>query len=341
MRWIGYLLLIVAVLQPAIPVAAQTVQLKIATMAPEGTGWVAEGRKAAEEIAERTADRVKIRFYPGGTMGNDQAVLRKMRIGQLHGGAIMSGSLSAFVPSAELYNLPLLFHDYDEVDAVRQRFDGRLIQMLDDAGYVVFGFVETGFVYLMSSKPTRSFEDLAGRKTWLPEGDSISKAISDAAGLSPVPLSVSDVMTGLQTGLVDTVAAPPVGAVALQWFTRAKYVTDLPITYVCGAIVVSKKAFSRIKPEDQEVVREVMAKAAASLDAGARADNADARKALVAQGVTFVDPTEETKTRWYEMADEATRALIAAQDYDAEFLAEIQAALAEHRARETSDETGD
>jgi len=333
MTTIRRLVLSVAILSVGQMVAAQTVQLKIATLVPEGTAWVVEARKAAAEIAERTSDRVKMRIYPGGSMGNDQAVLRKMRIGQLHGGAIMAGSMSAVVPSAELYSLPMLFHDFAEVDLVRGEFDQRIINMLDEAGYVVFGFVETGFVYLMSAKPTRTFEDLAGRKTWLPEGDNISKAISDAAGLSPVPLSISDVMTGLQTGLVDTVAAPPMGAVALQWFTRAKFVTDLPISYVCGAIVVSKKAFNRISPEDQKVVSEVMGNAAAILDTGARDDNNEARKALQAQGVSFVDPTAETRTRWYQMAEEATQTLIKAQGYDSTLLADIQTVLANHRSQ--------
>jgi len=333
MRTLRFSFLLIVLLAASQWVAAQQVQLKIATIAPEGSAWVVEARKAAEEIAQRTSDRVKVRIYPGGSMGTDQAVLRKMRIGQLQGGAIIAGSLAVTVPSAELYNLPLLFHDHGEVDWVRQRFDQRLIDMLGEEGYVVFGFVETGFVYLMSSKPTRTFEDLAGRKTWLPEGDSVSRAISDAAGLSPVPLSISDVMTGLQTGLVDTVAAPPMGAVALQWFTRAKYVTNLPITYLYAAIIVSKKAFDRMSPEDQAVVSEVMGEAAATLDAGARADNSEARKALEAQGVVFIDPTEETRERWYQMAAEATRSLIEAQDYDPSLLADIQAALAEYRSQ--------
>ena len=119
----------------------------------------------------------------------------------------------------------------------------------------------------------RSFDDLKGRKVWMPEGDTISKAIVDAAGLSPVPLAVSDVLTGLQTGLVDTVAAPPVGAVALQWFTKAKYVTDLPVTYVYGTLVLSGKAIERLAPADRSVVREVLSNAIAELDHSARVDN--------------------------------------------------------------------
>ena len=111
---------------------------------------------------------------------------------------------------------------------------------------MAFGLTETGFTYLMSAKPTRTFDDLKGRKAWMMQDDPVSLAIVEAAGLSPVPLPISDVLTGLQTGLIDTVAAPPVGAIALQWFTKAKYLTDLPITYVCGTTVVSAKAFNRM-----------------------------------------------------------------------------------------------
>ena len=195
-----------ALLLAAAAASAQQVQLKVATLAPEGSSWMVEARRAADEVSRRTEGRVGIRYYTGGTMGSDQAVLRKMRIGQLQGGAILVGSLTDLVPSIEIYNLPLLFHDYSEVDAVRSAFDQRLLGMLEEKGLVAFGFVETGFVYLMSTRPVSSFADLAGRKIWMPEGDAISRAIADAAKLSPVPLAIADVLTGLQTGLVDTVA---------------------------------------------------------------------------------------------------------------------------------------
>jgi len=324
----------------AVPAFTQNVQLKMATLAPEGSTWMNAAHQAAEEIADRTSGRVTFRFYPGGTMGTDQAVLRKMRIGQLHGGAVLAGSLSAVDPNAEIYNLPLMFHNYGEVDAVREQFDRRLIDRIEDKGFVVFGFVETGFVYLMSSEPNRTFDDLAGRKIWMPEGDSISKAIADASGLSPVPLSVADVMTGLQTGLVDTVAAPPVAAVALQWFTRAKYITDLPVTYVYGAMVASAKAFSKISPQDQVVVRDVMGRAMATLDAQARSDNADAQIALEKQGVQMVEPTSETRERWYDMASEATASLITSRSYDQALITGIKDALEAYRSEHGEGRSG-
>ena len=312
--------------------SAQQVQLKVATLAPDGSKWMTAARRAAEEISARTGGRVGIRFYPGGTMGTDQAVLRKMRIGQLHGGAILIGSLTDVEPNVELYNLPLLFHDYAEVDAVRAAFDKRLIGMLADKGFEAFGFVETGFVYLMSTRAVGSFADLEGRKIWMPEGDAISQAIADAAGLSPVPLTIADVLTGLQTGLVDTVAAPPVGAVALQWFTKATYVTDLPVTYVYGTLVVTEESMRRMSEPDRAVVREVLTATMSELDRGAREDNEQARQALARQGVTFIAPNDETQHRWRSVAAEATSTLVGRQRYDRTLLAEIQKVLENHRA---------
>jgi TRAP-type C4-dicarboxylate transport system substrate-binding protein len=317
---------------------AQGVRLKVATMAPDGTLWMKEMQKAADEIKERTEGRVSFRFYPGGTMGTDTAVLRKIRIGQLHGGVILAGSLADIDPDFEIYSLPLLFRSYGEVDYVRKKMDQVLIDGLAEKGYVAFGLTETGFTYLLSAKPTRTFDDLKGRKTWMMQDDPVSLAIVEAAGLSPVPLPISDVLTGLQTGLIDTVAAPPVGAIALQWFTKAKYLTDLPITYVSGTMILSSKAFKKMSVDDQKIVREVLIRANKALDETSRTDNEEARKALVRQGVEFVSPTEETYGKWEEIAAAATKKLISQRDYDPASIAMIEELVEEYRAQQTSGE---
>ena len=204
-----------------------------------------------------------------------------------------------------------------------------------------FGLTETGFTYLMSAKPTRTFDDLRGRKAWMMQDDPVSLAIVEEAGLSPVPLPLSDVLTGLQTGLIDTVAAPAVGAIALQWFTKAKYLTDLPITYVCGTTIVSSKAFNRLSAEDREIVREVMGRANRELDATSRSDNAEARKALAAQGVVFVDPTPETRKQWESIAEAATAKLVAQQNYDPAVVAMVENLVKAYRSQQATDAAGD
>ena len=314
--------------------SAQEIRLKIATMAPDGTIWMKGLQEAAQEVEKRTEGRVTLRFYPGGTMGSDSAVLRKIRIGQLHGGVVLAGSLADIDPDLEIYSLPLLFRSNGEVDYVRKKMDQILIDGLEKKGFVAFGFTETGFTYLMSARPTRTFDDLRGRKAWMMQDDPVSLAIVEAAGLSPVPLPISDVLTGLQTGLIDTVAAPAVGAIALQWFTKAPYLTDLPITYVCGTTVVSANAFNRISPADQEIFREVMARANRNLDTTSRSDNAEAREALARQGVEFVDPTAETLAKWEEIAAVATKKLVAQRAYDPATVAMIENLVEEYRSQQ-------
>jgi TRAP-type C4-dicarboxylate transport system substrate-binding protein len=333
MRLSKILMTLVFVVMVASAAVAEDLRLKVASMAPDGTLWMKELQKAASDVEKRTEGRVSFRFYPGGTMGADEAVLRKIRIGQLQGGVVLAGSLAAVDPNMEIYDFPLLFRSYGEVDYVRQQMDGTLIAGLEKHGFVSFGFTETGFTYLMSAKPTRTFDDLKGRKAWMPQDDAISLAIVEEAGLSPVPLPVSDVLTGLQTGLIDTVAAPPVGAVALQWFTKATFLTDLPITYIYGTMILSTKFFNQMSPGDQSIVREVFGRANRNLDATARSDNKEAREALAAQGVTFVDPTDETRAKWEEIAAAATKKLIARRAYDRALLAEIDKLLETYRAQ--------
>src|SRR5690606_7355182 len=181
-------------------------ELKVATIAPDGSHWMREMRAAAAEIKERTGGSVEIKFYPGGVMGNDAQVLRKIRIGQLHGGAFTAGGLAERYSGLNLYGIPLLFRSLDEVDYVREHLDPVLTAGLEEAGFVGFGFIEGGFARLMANHPVRGIEDMRRRKVWVPEGDPISFFAMEELGLSPVVLPVTDVLTGLQTGLLDIVA---------------------------------------------------------------------------------------------------------------------------------------
>ena len=277
---------------------AQALTLKIATISPDGTVWMKELRKAAADIKQQTSGRVKLRFYPGGVMGNDKNVLRKMRVGQLHGGAMVGGGLGEIYPDSQIYSLPFAFRNTDEVDFVRARMDDDLMQGLYERGYVSFGLAEAGFAYLMSNKPISGIADLDDRKVWVPEGDAISQMAFEAVGVSPISLPLPDVLTALQTGLIDTVGASPIGAIALQWHTRVKYVTDTPLMYLYGILIIDRKAFERIKPDDQEIVRAALTDVFERLNEINRQENEQARHALAGQGIEFIQPSAEEKARW-------------------------------------------
>ena len=311
--------------------AVNAVDIKIATVAPDGSRWMQQMRAGAEEVQSRTAGRVAIKFYPGGVMGNDAQVLRKIRIGQLHGGAFTAGGLAERYGALNLYGIPLLFRSLEEIDAVRAALDPELAAGLERAGFVTFGFIEGGFANLLANEPIRSVEDMRRKKVWVPEGDPISFMAMEAMGLSPAVLPVTDVLTGLQTGLIEIAFASPVAALVLQWHTKVKYITDLPISYSMGIFAIEKDVFSALSAEDQQVVREVMGGYIQGLDREARDDNQRAAEVLARSGVETVAVNAADVEAWRGTIETIYPKLRARPDIDAAMFDRLLAVLADHR----------
>lgn len=312
--------------------AAGTV-LKIATIAPDGTAWMKDMRAAGAEIHKRTAGRVEFKFYPGGVMGNDATVLRKMQIGQLQGGAVTVLALARVYPDSQLYGLPLLFRSNAEADYVRARIDPILMEGLARHDLIAFGLAEGGFAYLMSSTPVHRIAELKAEKVWAPEGDVITPTLFKIAGIAPVVLPLADVYTGLQTGLITAVGVSASGAIAFQWYTKTKYLTDLPVYFTAGALVLDRRAFERLTPADRDIVRDVLTPAFQALNrANRRADEA-ARVALKNQGVEFVQMDAAAREEFERIAAEA-RAEISKQGlYTPELLKALEAHLRDFRSK--------
>ena len=262
--------------------------LRIATVTPENSEWMREMRASAAEIEERTEGRVEIKYFGGGIQGTDETVLNKIRVGALQGGAFTPGALAPVYSDMNLYGLPLIFNSEEEAAYVRARMDETLQQGLEDAGFVTIGFAAGGFAVIMSNDPVNTLEDLRGQRVWVPEGDTISYAAMEALNLSPVTLPLTDVLTGLQTGLIDIVMMSPIGALVLQWHTRVKYVTEMPLVYTLGFMAIDKRSFDRLSEEDQAVVREVMSRTYENFDRVNLIDNREARDALLNQGIESV-----------------------------------------------------
>ncbi|MEJ8566592.1 TRAP transporter substrate-binding protein DctP [Elongatibacter sediminis] len=315
------------------PTCASAQTLKIATIAPEGSAWMNDMRAGGDEIAERTAGRVSLKFYGGGVQGNDRQVQRKMRTGQLHGGAFTSGSMNKFQRDADIYALPLLFHSLDEVRFVREELDAELRERLAQAGYVTFGFAGAGFAYMMANQPMRSLADLDGQKVWTPEGDAFAFAALRSLGVAPVSMPVTDVMTGLQTDLLDSVAVPPVGAIVLQWHTRLKYITDLPISYTYAGIMLERRAFERLQENDQAVVREVLEGIYRRFDESGTADNRQALQALLDSGLELVEPEPDEVRSWRENVLRSHQQQVAKDVIDPQLYARLLDLLATYRSK--------
>jgi TRAP-type C4-dicarboxylate transport system substrate-binding protein len=311
---------------------ASSQTLKIATVAPEGSSWMNDMRAGGKLIEERTEGRVKLKFYGGGVQGNDKQVRRKMRTGQLHGGAFTSGGMNGFQKDADLFTLALMFNTLEEARFVREHMEPELRQRLEQAGYVNFGFAAAGFAYMMSNRPISTLADFKGQKIWTPEGDKVSYAALRALGVAPVIMPVTDVMTGLQTDLLDSVTVPPVGAVVFQWHTKLKYITELPIAYVYAAMLIDKKAFSRLDPADQEIVREVLEKVYRQFDKNGKSDYENALQALLESGLEMVSTDPADVSQWREIVYQSHLNLADEGVFDIELLKQMRNLLDEFRS---------
>jgi TRAP-type C4-dicarboxylate transport system substrate-binding protein len=310
---------------------ADAATLKVATVAPEGSQWMDAMRSGAKEIKERTDGRVEIKLYGGGVMGNDAKVLGKMRIGALQGGAFTPSALGSIYPDLNLYGLPLIFNSEEEAAYVRQSLDAKLMAGLEDAGLVNFGFAAGGFAIIMSNTPVTSLEDLKGKRVWVPEGDTISYEAMRTLSLAPMTLPLTDVLTGLQTGLIDIVGISPIGALVLQWHTKIKYITELPMVYTLGFMVIQKKAFDKLAANDQQVVREVLNDMYKDFDRTNLVDNRGARDALLNAGIESVAFDDSELARIRAELDDTIRTLGEDGRFSLELYEEMLALVEDYR----------
>lgn len=311
---------------------ANATTLKIATITPEGSQWMKDMRAGAAEIKERTEGRVQVKYFGGGIMGNDTKVLGQIRIGRLQGGALTPSAVGSRYPDINLYGMPLIFDSEEEANYVRKHFDERLGMGLDEAGFVTFGFAAGGFANIMSNTPIRTLADMKGQRVWVLEGDTISYASMEALSLSPVTLPLTDVLTGLQTGLIDIVVIPPIAALVLQWHTKVKYITEIPLAYSLGFMAIDKKAFGKLSSDDQIVVRDVMTKIYANFDQQNLVDNLGARDALINAGIESVGFDAAEMLRIREVLQESNRRLGAKGEFTIELYDEMLAYIKEYRS---------
>ena len=281
------------------------VTIKIASLAPEGSSWITSFKELSTKITAKTENRVKFRIYPGGVLGDEKDILRKMHIGQVQGAALTSSGLSMIFPEMDVLQIPFLFMKYEEVDYVIEKMDAFFRKGFDDKGYVFLGWTEGGFVQLMSTMPVATLPELQKAKVWIWEDSPMAKAIFDEAQVSGIPLSAPDVLVGLQTGLVDVVYAPPSGAIALQWFTKVNYITDLPLIYLAGGIVIKKQLYKKISPADQKVMQDIFRESLPGFKRSIRKENEDALLVMQKHGVKLTNVSEDTIAEFKRVSNKA------------------------------------
>ncbi len=315
---------------------AQAKAIRFATLAPEGSTWMNVMHEFNRELKQKTGGRLEFKMYPGGVQGDDKDVVEKMRIGEIEAAGLTGVGLGLIAPQSRILDSPWLFHSVQEIDAVHREFDPEFANDFEKRGYVLLGWTDLGFVYVFSRDPIDGPADIRKEKMWMWEGDPIAQAAYQALKVDPIPLSVIDVMSSLETGLIDAVYGPPLGVVALQWFTKTKYIYSVPLGYSSGAVVVRKKTFDSLSPKEQKILLGLSRKYSKILNLKTRQENDEALKSLIGQGLTLSPRPSEADLKHYDALGHQARLALVGRLYSADLLRRVESSLAKLRARGAS-----
>ncbi|HEY9766664.1 MAG TPA: TRAP transporter substrate-binding protein DctP, partial [Chroococcales cyanobacterium] len=304
--------------------AEQTKVLKFAILTPPGSSWTEEMNILNAHLKERTGGRLKLKLYPSGVMGDEIAVIRKLRQGQLQGAALTGLGLGEIATPVRLLELPFHYQDYATVDRVGARLKDRLAGEISKAGFVMLGWSETGFVYLFTNKPIHSLSDVADVKMWMWAGDPLAEESFKEMRVTPKPMAITDVMTSLQTGMVNGVYCPPLALLALQWQSKVKYMLDLKLTMSNSGITVTKKAWDELSPDLQQVLKEETLKTSAAIVRRSRIENEAAIVTLKRHGITVTSLTNPADQKNFLAASGRAADRLAGKLFSASMLKEVR-----------------
>jgi TRAP-type C4-dicarboxylate transport system substrate-binding protein len=305
-------------------VSGQQFTIKFATLAPEGSTWMNVMREFDQAIRTESGGRLGFKIYPGGIQGDEIDVLKKIKLGQLQSAGVTGNGLTTIAPKVRVLDSPFLFNSYAQVDTVYKSFNDEFSKAFEENGYVNLGWAEVGFVYVFTNRPVRSPADMKNVKMWMWEGDPIAEAAFKGLDVHPIPLAITDVMTSLQTNLIDGVYSSPYAMIALQWFSRVKYMLDVPLADAAGAVVILKKKFDELPPDLQEILLRNGRKYMKKLTLLSREDNRKSMETLRKNGITIIEPNSQQELASYAEIGKKARRFLVGSLFTAELLDRIE-----------------
>jgi len=305
--------------------------IKFATVAPEGSLWMNTMKELDKTIREKTQGKIVFRVYAGGVAGDELDALRKIRIGQLQSAAFSGVGFGQILPAVRVLDLPFLFRNDEEIDRVHRDLEGFFADQFRQKDFELLSWAEVGNVHLFSQQPIRKVSDLARLKVWTWSGDPIAKETFSVMGTHPIPLAITDVTTALNTGMIDTVYAPPLGAIALQWNVSAKYMTSLPLAHSTGAVLISRSFAQKLPAEQLKIVKDEFHASMERLTAELRKQTQESIALLEKGGIQVLPmPQGADLEEFYRVHDQVAQALTG-KLYPKEVLDRVYALLKKNR----------
>jgi TRAP-type C4-dicarboxylate transport system substrate-binding protein len=310
---------------------AQEFTIKFATVAPEGTSWMNVMKEYDAAVRKESGGRLGFRIYANSVQGDEKVVLRKIKAGQLHAGGFTGVAMGEIASKVRILDSPFLFRTYDEIDYIYDQFDKEFRQAFEEGGYVLLGWAEVGFVHVFTNVRVAKPQDMKSLKMWSWEGDPIAEALFQEFDINPIPLALTDVMTSLQTGLIDAFYASTYAALTLQWYTRAKYMIDVRLADAAGAVLLSKKYYDKLSPDLQEILLRSGRIYFKRLTELSRKDNATAIEIMKTRGISLVEASPADYQYYDEKCGNARRNLVG-KVYTEDFLSRIEKTIADFRS---------
>lgn len=292
------------------PARADGAELRLATLAPGGSKWMEVLDAAAGEVKTKTNGRVSLKYFEGGSQGDERDFVRKIKLGQLDGAAITSVGLAMIDESIRVLELPTMFQTAEEVDYVADKMWPYFQKKFADKGFRLNDRGEVGWIYFLSKNKVESLADLKGQKLWMWGDDQLVGAMFKKVGVSGVPLGVPEVDAALTSGRINACYGSPLASVALQWYTKVKFMTSMPMSFAIGATVVSLESLKKLSAEDQATVAEIGSRSAKKLRKQIRKENINAQNLMGKKGITTVQTPQAMVDDFRKQGEQVWKELV-------------------------------
>lgn len=299
------LALIALSLLVAAPVAAKKTTIKVATLAPKGSAFHKVLAQLADEWKTLSDGAVRLKIYPGGVAGDDAEVVRKIRLGTLHGGLVTAGGLREISTAAHALQIPLAYTSWDEYDYVLDKLRPALDAAYRDEGFEVLAWGDGGWVRLLSKKPIVTPEQAGEQKLFVFQGSPTQIELWRKTGFQPVPLPATEITTALQTGLIEAVPTTAQAAVLMRWHDHAKHLTEARWAPFVGALIIDRKVWDGLDPTLRDKMAAAARKAGESLESISRKTDADSVTEMASRGLTINAIPPDVMARWQAKVDGA------------------------------------
>lgn len=308
------------------------VKVRLGTLAPRGSSYAKHLLAMGEQWRRAPAAGVLLTIYPDGTMGTEADMVRRMRLGQLQAGMLTAMGLAEIEPAVTgLQYMPMMFRSLDEVDSVGEKLQPMLEKRLEEKGFVVLFWADTGWVRFFSKQPLIRPDDLKKSRLFVGAGRPADLESYRSVGCNPVPLEMVDILPSLQTGLINAVALPPSFALAGQVDEAAPHMLALDWAPLVGAAVITKKTWDAIPLQGRDALREAARETGKLMKADGRRESAESVEAMRKRGLTVHAITADVEAEWRRVV-EATYPKIRGVIVPAEIFDEVVARLNAYRA---------